>query len=286
MFNEKLFWKNDPKINQRHHMCLPSPSMRALVVGESGCGKTTLLLNLLLQDKWLDYDKLILCGKSLHQPEYQLLTAALEKGYHKREICQLFEDGSGDIAQFINHLPRKIKNTNVNLEVYDGTLPVPDPRDLDRALKNLCVFDDMITDSNQSLAESYYTRGRHNNVSCIYISQSYHMLPRQTIRFNANCLLLFKLPNKDLRHIHGDIISGDMPYQEFNQFCRNVWQQDHSYIIINRTQLPGEGRYIAKFEHAYIPQKYITGQRLNNTMLKKLPMPEMHLSLPSNVSSE
>ena len=40
----------------------------------------------------------------------------------------------------------------------------------------------MVTDSNQTLAENYYTRGRHNNISCIYISQNYHMLPRKTIR--------------------------------------------------------------------------------------------------------
>jgi transposase InsO family protein len=259
--------------------------MRAVVVGESGCGKTTLLLNLLLQDKWLDYDKLILCGKSLHQPEYELLTSALEKGYNKKDIRRLFEQGSGDVHNFITHLPRKRKPV-IELDVYDCSLPVPDPRDLDRTKKNLCVFDDMVTESNQSLAESYYTRGRHNNVSCIYISQSYHMLPRQTIRSNTNCLILFRLPNKDLRHIHDDIVSGDMPYQEFNQFCQNVWQQDHGYIIINRTHSPLEGRYMANFEHVYLPENYVSGRGLVNTMLKKLPMSEMHLSLPSNVSSE
>ena len=229
--NPNLYWKQDSKMSQKHHNCLPSPSMRSLIIGGSGCGKTTLLLNLLLQDKWLDYEKLILCGKSLHQPEYQLLMSAVKKGYIKKEIREFLETSQGDVQTFIKALPSIKRKKHLSIEVYDCSdgSPVPDPRDLDKSCKNVCVFDDMITESNQKLAESYYTRGRHNNVSCIYISQSYHMLPRQTIRSNCNCLILFKLPDKDVRHIHDDIISEDMSYQEFNQFCQNAWEQPHGH---------------------------------------------------------
>ena len=38
-------------------------SMRGIIVGKSGCGKTTLLLNLLLRPGWLDYDNLCVFGK-------------------------------------------------------------------------------------------------------------------------------------------------------------------------------------------------------------------------------
>ena len=34
----------------------------------------------------------------------------------------------------------------------------------------------MVTDSNQTLAENYYTRGRHNNISCIYLSPTRRVL--------------------------------------------------------------------------------------------------------------
>jgi len=50
-----------------------------LIVGKSGCGKTTLLLNLLLQPNWLDYSKLSVFGKSLFQPEYTILKKGFEK---------------------------------------------------------------------------------------------------------------------------------------------------------------------------------------------------------------
>jgi hypothetical protein len=77
-----------------------------------------------------------------------------------------------------------------------------------------------------------------------------------------------------------------MPYQEFNQFCQNVWKHDYGYIIINKTRPVDEGKYIANFQHAYIPEKYVTGEGLVNKMMKNLPMSEMHLSLPSNISPE
>ena len=143
--------------------------MRAMIIGESGYGKTTLLLNLLLQDEWLDCNKLVLCGRSLHHPEYHLLISALEKRYRKNEIRKLYEQSSGDVQMFIIGLPSKMTK-NIDLEVYDCNSLMPDPRDLDISRKYICVFDDMVTKSNQNLAESYYTRDRHNNVSCIYIS--------------------------------------------------------------------------------------------------------------------
>ena len=77
--NSIIKWNNDINECQKYNHWLPSPSMRSIIVGESGCGKTMLLLKLLLLDDWLDYDKIILCGKSLHQPEYQLLISSIEK---------------------------------------------------------------------------------------------------------------------------------------------------------------------------------------------------------------
>ena len=47
-----------------HNPLLPK-SVRGLIVGKSGCGKTTLLLNLLFRPEWLDYNNLCIFGKSL-----------------------------------------------------------------------------------------------------------------------------------------------------------------------------------------------------------------------------
>ena len=66
------------------------PSIRGIIVGKSGCGKTTLLLNLLLRLGWLDYDNLSVFGKSLFQPEYRILKKAFEENLPKECILRLF----------------------------------------------------------------------------------------------------------------------------------------------------------------------------------------------------
>ena len=51
--------------SKRFNNSLFPRSIRGLIVGKSGCGKTTLLLNFLLRPGWLDYDNLMVFGKSL-----------------------------------------------------------------------------------------------------------------------------------------------------------------------------------------------------------------------------
>ncbi len=63
-------WKKE---HSRNNSPLLPGDIRGLIVGKGNCGKTTLLLNLLLNPGWLDYDHLFVFGRSLHQKEYIIL---------------------------------------------------------------------------------------------------------------------------------------------------------------------------------------------------------------------
>ena len=83
-----LSWNEN--IYKRFNNPLLPRSIRGIIVGKSGCGKTTLLLNLLLRPGWLDYDNLFVFGKSLFQPEYKILKTAFEENLPKKYILRLF----------------------------------------------------------------------------------------------------------------------------------------------------------------------------------------------------
>jgi len=51
-------------LTKRFNNSLFPRSLRGVIVGKSGSG-TTLLFNLLLRPRWLDYDNLYVFGKSL-----------------------------------------------------------------------------------------------------------------------------------------------------------------------------------------------------------------------------
>ena len=71
-------------ITKRFNNPVLPKSIRGIIVGKSGCGKTTLLLNLLLRPDWFDYNNLCVFGKSLFQPEYRILKKSLRRKFTER----------------------------------------------------------------------------------------------------------------------------------------------------------------------------------------------------------
>jgi len=188
-----LSWNES--INKRFNTPLPPRSIRGLIVGKSPCGKTTLLLNLLLRPGWLDYDKLYVFGKSLFQPEYWILKKALEEKLLKEAVNRLFDNQkemqklsvspSTLIEETAKNLNRK---SDIDCEFYKTSHDVSDPSNLSLDYNNLIIFDDLMLEK-QNKCETYYIRWRHSNVDCFYLCQNYFILPRQTIRENANFIV-------------------------------------------------------------------------------------------------
>ena len=146
--------------------------IRRLIIGKSGCGKTTLLINLLLRPGWLDCNNINIFGKSLFQPEYHILRKAFEDKLPKEVIIRLFEKqneitdlGISPIS-VVEEMAKEIRDkSDVECNFYQSAEDVPDLRELSSKKKNLMVFDDLLLEK-QNTCESYYVRERHSNVDC------------------------------------------------------------------------------------------------------------------------
>ena len=139
----------------------------------------------------MDYENLSVCGKSLHQPEYRAMQLGFNKGLSKNQIRTIFRRQNevmmyGGIDKVISDI--EICNGGIEASFFNDVTSIPDPTEHDTSQRNLLVLDDVML-GPQNKVEAYFTRGRHNNVDVIYITQSYFRLPRQTIRENANLFM-------------------------------------------------------------------------------------------------
>jgi ASC-1-like (ASCH) protein len=237
--------------NKVHSDCIPE-TFRALIIGQSGVGKTSLLMRMLLQPGLLNYNKLYVFAKSLYQPEYQVLKAGLENKLPKLDIIKLMNadnilkkhnSGIEDVAQALADCNENngIEGSDIECEFYDNSENIPDPKDLDKTMRNVIIFDDVMCDRKQTLAESYYTRGRSANCDAIYLSQNYTHLPLHTIRSNSNFMIFFKSSPRVVEQIHRDFVEVDMSIKNFKQFCNNAWSKKYGFILIDLSRDFGSG---------------------------------------------
>jgi ABC-type lipoprotein export system ATPase subunit len=130
-----LSW-NEPIIERSYIQLLPR-FIRGLVIGKSGCGKTTLLLDLLLKPDWLDYDHFYVLGTSLIQPEYRILKKSFEQKLHKETILNLFNHQDEIMQLEISpelvieeYRNKHLINQTLNANFMNQQMICPDPRDL------------------------------------------------------------------------------------------------------------------------------------------------------------
>ena len=242
-------------ISKRFNNPLLPRSIRGIIVGKSGCGKTTLLRNLLLRPGWLDYDNLFVFGKSLFQPEYRILKKAFEENLPKECILRLFnmrdEIRNSQIPPSIvvQEWARSIKNkSNVKCNFFETASDVPDPRDLNSEDKNLMIFDDLLLERQNANVIIFV---EDSNVDCFYLSQNYFKLPRQTIRENANFICLFPQDLKNINHIYNDHVGDDMTKKEFRKFCKKCWEKPYGFAVIDLTSKKETGKYRSGFDNFF-----------------------------------
>ena len=171
-----LSWDID-NIKRNNSKLLPK-SIRDIIVGKSGFGKTTLLLNLLLKPGWLDYNNkcLQVFGLSLFQPAYKIIKNSLEKKLPKEVILELFNIKSKikqlnvSIECVIEEISKKLVNTeDMECQFFETADDIPDPAEINMNKNNLMIFDDL-QETNQNKCDRDYSSRRHSNVDCFYLA--------------------------------------------------------------------------------------------------------------------
>lgn len=206
---------NDSKnTDSRHGKLLPN-TIRCIICGPSNCGKTNLVIGLLLHENGLKFRNVYLYSKTLHQPKYIFLENVLNKV------------------------------SGVLMKKYSQHDDVLSP--LEAKPNSVIIFDDVACE-NQNNMRDYFAMGRHRFIDCFYLNQTYSKVPKQLIRDNANLIILFKQDDVNLKHVYHEHVNTDMSWNEFREMCGKIWCNPFSYIVINKDCDKNNGCYRKKFD--------------------------------------
>ena len=192
------------------HVLAPQWPFRLLICGQTGCGKTNLLLNLLLN--YLYYNRLYVYAKDLSESSYMFLQEffddvhrKLDEDYEITEQIATFSSNKADIVDLDN---------------------------LDKEYQNLIVFDDFVTEKDQDRIIELFTRGRKKNVSVIYLTQSYYSTPKD-IRLQCNYFMFFNIGSKrEVIEIEKDHAIG-VTKEEFLEMFKSATEDPYSFMTID-----------------------------------------------------
>ena len=93
----------------------------------------------------------------------------------------------------------------------------------------------------QDVIREYFAIGRHADVDCFYLCQTYAKIPKYLIRDNANLLILFKQDGTNLKHVFNDHVNTDMSYEDFCELYCSCWQQKYGFVMINKDSALNNG---------------------------------------------
>jgi hypothetical protein len=198
----------NPGYGRNHMFKVP---FRMLIIGGSGSGKTNTLLGIIEQMSGT-FCKIILCIANPDEPLYNLLKDKL------KDKLQIY---TGEIPSGRKGVQPNIpKIEDVSEEDDKGYKPT------------LIIFDDLCLYDNQDRISQYYIRGRKQNISMAYLSQSYFKIPI-TIRRQADAIILKRnVSEADLKRIKTNT-SIDISFPDFCKLYRQSTMSMSDFMYIN-----------------------------------------------------
>jgi Poxvirus A32 protein len=203
------------KDRTKHSALFPN-SIRMMICGPSGCGKTNLAVQLITSPNGLKFENVYVYTKTLYQPKYIYL------------------------QDILKNVPE------IGFETFSNTNDVIAPQDVKK--NSIFIFDDVICDKQENM-KNYFSMGRHKGVDSFYLCQTYTKVPKHLIRDNANIIVLFKQDDLNLKHVYLDHISPDITFEQFKCLCGKVWNEEYSFVTVDKESKLNEGRFRKGFDH-------------------------------------
>lgn len=185
------------------------------IVGKSGSGKTSLLINALTNKDIYKkvFDKIILV-----QPK-------ISRGSLKNDVFedlpddQVFEKLDYNIVDKVNEIRKSFDELDKKKKKNRNQLLILD--DITASLR-----------ANEDLLVELFTNRRHFKLSIILLVQFVMSIPRD-IRLQIKYITIFKPANE----IENDTIKNEfinLPNKEFKKLCRFVWRDAHDFLTIDK----------------------------------------------------
>lgn len=208
---------------KRHSTLLPN-SIRCIIAGPSNCGKTNLLINLIVSKHGLKFENIYVYSSTLWQAKYEYL-----RNIFQTTTTMKSEKSGGNIV-------------GVGYHEFSASDDVIDPKDAKP--NSIIVFDDVICEKNQSIVRKYYSLGRHRDVDSFYLTTTYARVGKHLIRDNCNLVIFFRQNDMNLKHIYNDMGVGcHMRFDQFQQFCFECWREQYGFVVIDMDSEVDQGRY-------------------------------------------
>ncbi len=209
------FDKTLEKDKQIHSDLLPN-NVRCLIVGPSGAGKTSVMLNLLFNPNGLKFENIYLFSKSLYQKKYKFLETVLS-----------------DLSE-------------INYYKYSDHDKVIDPDEVKS--NSVIIFDDVACEQQDKM-RTFFSICRHKKNNVFYICQTYVKIPKHLIRDNANLIIIFQQDELNLKHIYSDHVNTDMSFETFREICTKAWlRRKNGFMVIDKESDKECGRYRLDFD--------------------------------------